>query len=108
LAEFAQGIPPLPGARCKGREELFDQTITQPDCGSRRHHRGLCQKAAVQVCAGCPALAQCAAWVDNLPRGKRPVGVVGGVLTDIQGRRWTGRKHRRRKRLDRNLHTRQR
>jgi hypothetical protein len=90
LAELAQGIiPSLPGARCRGREELFDQTITQADWDHDGTTVGYARKAAEAVCAGCPVLAQCAQWVDGLPKSQRPRGVVGGRLTDLQGRRWS-------------------
>ncbi len=94
LAELAQGIPELPGARCKGREELFDQTITRPGGGNHDDTVTYARRAATRLCASCPALTQCAAWVDGLPRSQRPTGVVGGKLTDPQGRR--ARRARRR------------
>lgn len=64
----------LPGARCRGRHQLFDEA--QPgedvDNANDRHSR------ALVLCAECPALAKCADWVDGLPKRDRPTGVVGG------------------------------
>jgi hypothetical protein len=38
---------------------------------------------AAWACTLCPALAACRAWVEGLPHGQRPRGVVGGlVITD--------------------------
>lgn len=97
LAELAQGvIPALPGARCRGREELFDATISQADWDNDGTAVGFARRAAMRVCGSCPALAECEAWIESLPRPLRPRGVVAGQFTDAAGRRWySGRKLRR-------------
>jgi hypothetical protein len=89
LADLAQGFPSLPGASCQGRQDLFDATIQNDDDADDLNVR-YARRAAQRVCGACPVLDACAAWVDSLPRGRRPVGVVGGALTDVQGRRWAG------------------
>lgn len=88
LAELAQGIPDLSGARCRHRESLFDQTISQAPDDYFGDDLRYARKAAQAVCASCPVLAQCDAWVQSLTRPKRPRGIVGGRFTDPDGRRW--------------------
>lgn len=72
-------IPDLPGARCRGRHELFDATIagtrdTRPD--DLQYARA----AAVRLCQACPALDACRAWFTALRPDERPHGVVAGRL----------------------------
>lgn len=78
VSEFGE-IPLLPGARCRGRWELFDATITG--------HRGgdgsdleYARNAALQLCTGCPALDPCRDWLASLPASQRPLGVTAGQL----------------------------
>lgn len=70
------GAPALPGARCRGRPHMFDEQ--QPDedaeAAAQRHAQ------ALSLCRDCPALASCTTWFDDLPRSKRPAGVVAGQL----------------------------
>jgi hypothetical protein len=61
--------PPLPGALCRGRPELFDAT----DDDSRAE--------AVTLCWRCPELARCQAWVTGLP-DSAVSGVVAGELRE--------------------------
>lgn len=79
LAALAAAVPPLPGARCRNRWELFDQTVTGP----RGDHDVLpyARAAALQLCNQCPALNGCRAWLDGLPAHERPLGVVAGRVT---------------------------
>ncbi len=88
LTELAHSTPSLPGARCKGREELFDRAI--PQTGQRWNHPDVvsARKAAKAVCADCGALQLCAEWTNSLPQSQRPRGVVGGQLTHGDGRRF--------------------
>jgi hypothetical protein len=89
LNQLAQsGLPPLPGARCRGRESLFDQTIDQAPGDYFGDDLRYARNAAQAICASCPVLAQCDAWVQSLPRPKRPRGIIGGRYTDPDGRRW--------------------
>src|SRR6516162_2994756 len=62
--------PNLHGAACTNHRELFDATV------ARRHPRDRTQ--AIAICAGCPALTACAAWVTCLPPHRRPNGVIAG------------------------------
>jgi hypothetical protein len=89
IAELSD-IPALPGARCRGREKLFDAAMRHD--GGRR---GGSRRAARRVCAGCPCLATCAAWVEALPPSRRPVGIVGGLIVDRDGRLPADRAQRR-------------
>lgn len=68
--------PALPGARCRGRPHMFDEQQTDEDieAAAQRHAQ------ALSLCRDCPALASCSAWFDDLPRSKRPTGVVAGQL----------------------------
>ena len=68
LDELAHDIPHLPGASCRGRAELFDV--------ADRHDPAV--ERAKAVCASCPALRDCRAWLAGLPRLARPCGVVAG------------------------------
>jgi WhiB family transcriptional regulator, redox-sensing transcriptional regulator len=88
LLDLAQGIPELPGARCRSRAELFDRTICQEPGDYFGDDLRYARKAAQAICASCPVLAQCDAWVQSLPRPKRPRGIIGGRYTDPDGRRW--------------------
>lgn len=68
------GAPALPGAKCRGRSHLFDEAGADEDASTTefRHQH------AVTLCRSCAALASCQVWFDNLPRSKRPPGVVAG------------------------------
>lgn len=65
-------VPDLPGARCRGRWELFDAGIEKH---ADAHYA---REAAKKLCQVCPALHCCTAWIDSLPAHQRPVGVVAG------------------------------
>jgi hypothetical protein len=61
------GAPRLPGALCRGEADLFDQyddPATVDYC--------------VDVCASCPARADCERWLDSLRPSQRPHGVIAG------------------------------
>lgn len=65
--------PDLPGAACMAHREVFDRCTAKaakPSSYAR----------AIQVCADCPALPKCRAWVRSLPPRKRPEGVTAGVI----------------------------
>lgn len=70
------GAPTLPGARCRGRHHLFDEAAKgEPaDVVEQRHAQ------ALGLCRTCPALASCQRWYAELPRNKRPGGVVAGKI----------------------------
>ncbi|UUO01695.1 WhiB family transcriptional regulator [Mycolicibacterium novocastrense] len=63
-------VPHLPGAACRGKWEIFDAE----DPADPRAEQ------ALGLCARCPALAACTAWIDGLPPTLRPAGVVAGRL----------------------------
>lgn len=67
LMALAESVPPLPGARCKGRGALFDgETIAD-------------RIRAERICTDeCPALGRCRRWVASLSPSRRPSGVVAG------------------------------
>jgi hypothetical protein len=75
LADLA--APALPGARCRGQWKVFDAAA-----GDRRypHVAQACQQA-LAICRCCPCLIACRRWVDGLPPGVRPSGVVAGMVT---------------------------
>ena len=75
-------IPDLPGARCRGRHELFDATITGHR-GDTPDNLEYARTAAAQLCATCPALHDCAAWLDTQPPHNRPLGITAGRLITI-------------------------
>ncbi|OBF23022.1 hypothetical protein A5725_12065 [Mycobacterium kubicae] len=76
LAALAAAVPPLPGAHCRGHTRLFDTTIGHAQKVDTREARA----AALGLCATCPALDPCRAWLDRLPDHHRPTGVVAGQI----------------------------
>jgi len=62
------GVPHLPGARCVGSAQLFDE-FDDEDVVS----------AAIATCLRCAELQPCRQFVESLPRRHRPDGVTGGV-----------------------------
>lgn len=75
---LAVGAPVLPGARCRGRSRLFDPARK----GERSENVAQRHAQAQQLCAGCPSLEPCAAWVESLKPSKRPGGVVAGRVIE--------------------------
>lgn len=82
LAELA-GTPRLPAARCRGRWELFDQTIHEGR-GAPATAVLDARSEALQLCATCTALTACRAWVNSLPPRHRPHGVIAGQVRTSQ------------------------
>lgn len=77
LAGERHTAPMLPLAACIPHPALFSEG---PDDEPRAELRARV-KAARTVCAGCPELGPCRAWLDSLPEGRRPTGsVVAGHL----------------------------
>ncbi len=66
--------PNLPGAKCAGRHDLFDESGKNEDAEVVRQRH----TQAAALCHTCPALAGCRAWYDSLSRWRRPPGVVAG------------------------------
>lgn len=79
LAELA--TPVLPGARCRGRHELFDAAIGDGPRGAQ-DERDYAREAATQICHHCPALQPCRDWLDSLPDEQRPLGVTAAVVVN--------------------------
>ena len=59
-------IPDLSGAACRGHAPMFDEDRDEA--------------AALALCGRCGALPGCREWFDGLPPGKRPEGVVAGLV----------------------------
>jgi hypothetical protein len=76
ISALAQAIPELPGARCRGRHELFDLAPPWEDDDTRRYRTD----AAKRLCGACPALIACGTWFDGLEPSDRPSGVIAGRL----------------------------
>ncbi|AZG44822.1 WhiB family transcriptional regulator [Gordonia insulae] len=70
LTSALAGLPRLPGAACRGWPEIFDAEAPADPRAPE----------ALELCAGCPALQLCTAWVDALTPAQRPAGVVAGRL----------------------------
>lgn len=76
LLSALRGVPDLPGAKCRGKYDLFDPARDDEDApDAERRHR-----AALEVCAGCPALDACGAWLESLRTEDRPLGVIAGRI----------------------------
>jgi hypothetical protein len=80
MAALLAGIPDLPGARCKGRADLFEATVGVRPVDGRptRAEIGNARTVALSLCATCPALDPCRAWLDGQRPSRRPRGVVAG------------------------------
>lgn len=76
LAKVLAGLPALQRAACRDQSELFDpqQHGELADNAAARHAH------AVEICRGCPALAQCRAWADRIQPTRRPGGVLAARL----------------------------
>ena len=88
--------PHMPDAACVGQSALHDPATAgeHPVTVARRH------MAAIEACRLCPTLHQCAAWLNSLPKSKRPEGVTAGRIwqpTAPGGKRYIGRAGRPRK-----------
>lgn len=86
MAALVGWIPDLPGARCRGRHELFDATIRgRRDASATLPSRAELAEArseALRICAACPALTACRSWVDDMRPSRRPRGVVAGRIVE--------------------------
>ncbi len=87
MAALAAEIPALPGAACKARFDLYERTIGEHHAAGRLTKPELddARREALRLCAGCPALTRCRAWLDALPMSRRPNGVVAGVVITSSG-----------------------
>lgn len=69
-------VPALPGARCRGRHQLFDPPDRNEDPSAVKYRHD----QALALCGSCPAFASCRAWLDQLPDAQRPDGVIAGIV----------------------------
>jgi WhiB family redox-sensing transcriptional regulator len=67
LASALAGIPELPGARCRGKWAIFDET----ECPETTEF-------ALNLCGSCQARAECKEWFESLPPRMQPIGVIAG------------------------------
>ena len=65
---LAERIPHLPGARCRGHSELFDERPADDPYWDAVTER------ALAVCASCPALGPCEEWLRRLEPASAHVG----------------------------------
>lgn len=83
------GIPALPGARCKGRSDLYERTIGEhrADGLPAKDELENARSEALRLCNnGCPALDPCRAWLAALPVAHRPAGVIAGQVITTGGK----------------------
>jgi hypothetical protein len=64
-------VPLLPGAACKGRTDVFDDLARATE--------------ALQICAGCPALAACRDWLESTSYKPTPVRVPRRQPPGVEG-----------------------
>ncbi|MGK2904509.1 MAG: hypothetical protein ACSLE7_16895, partial [Mycobacterium sp.] len=76
----------LGGARCVNSAELYARTVAEQGQPANRPQVQQARTAALRICAGCPALDRCRAWLDRLPINRRPRGVVAGAVVRADGR----------------------
>jgi hypothetical protein len=58
------------GALCRRHRDLFDEAL------SNRAAVNVAAERAIALCRVCPALQECARWLDSIPPAQRPLGVV--------------------------------
>jgi hypothetical protein len=82
ISALLAGVPDLPGARCRGRADLFEATVGVRPVDGRPTRAELenARTAALCLCATCPALDACRAWLDGLGPARRPRGVIAGQV----------------------------
>jgi WhiB family redox-sensing transcriptional regulator len=92
MSALIRGIPDLPGARCKGRADLFEATVDEqritPSGEPKYVPRAEIQNArtaAMHLCETCPSRTACGAWIATLRPSRRPRGVVAGQLITSSG-----------------------
>ncbi|MCO7193957.1 WhiB family transcriptional regulator [Pseudonocardia sp. McavD-2-B] len=73
LIRAATALPPVAGAACTGRAELFDDHRH----GETDHDQQTRHSAALDLCDRCEAITACRAAVDQLPN---PTGVWAGEV----------------------------
>lgn len=76
----------LLGARCIGATDLFEATIATHGMSTTTDELKQARTDALNLCAACPALDPCRAWLDQQRPTQRPRGVVAGRLVRSDGR----------------------
>lgn len=76
LLSALRSVPRLPGARCRGQSDLFDERHTDEPEDDWQHR----SQTALHLCRTCPALAGCQTWFADLPRHQQPPGVIAGQI----------------------------
>jgi hypothetical protein len=71
--------PNLPGAACVKHRDVFDACTDRRARGAYRH--------TIDICAGCPVLQRCSAWISSLPPSQRPFAVTAGRIRQQQPQR---------------------
>jgi hypothetical protein len=74
LLHIIATTPNLPGASCTQHLDIFDA------CTGKAAGRPGTYARAVKVCATCPVLQRCRAWVIGLAPRERPPGVTAGLI----------------------------
>ncbi|ULE32585.1 hypothetical protein [Mycobacterium sp. IDR2000157661] len=88
MSALLAGVPDLPGARCKGKADLYERTVAvqRADGEPTRDELDTARAAALALCAECPSLVPCRAYVDGLRPSQRPHGVIAGRVVTSTGR----------------------
>ena len=76
LLHTLRDTPNLPGAACVTHRDIFDACTDRRARTAYRH--------AIDICVGCPVLAQCSAWISSLPPSQRPFEVTAGRIRQQQ------------------------
>ncbi len=86
MRALLESIPDLDGARCKHKSDLFERTNGEHRMtGRTTTELDDVRSAALRLCAACPALDPCRAWLGALPAAQRPRGVVAGQVVNTSG-----------------------
>lgn len=82
MAALVGKIPDLPGARCKGEADLYEATVGVRPVDGRpaKQETEAARDTALRLCATCPALDSCRAWLAAQPPSRRPRGVIAGEV----------------------------
>ncbi|ODR06423.1 hypothetical protein BHQ21_11580 [Mycobacterium sherrisii] len=88
MRTLLEGIPALPGARCRGQVALYDRTTGEDRAAGRGTTEELvtARREALRLCETCPALHPCREYLQALPIAHRPRGVVAGQVITSNGR----------------------
>jgi len=90
MFEAMGGAPSLPGAACVGEHDLFDATAhrtagyIRDEFGGRNLDWNIdteqARDIAKSICAGCPVISDCEAWIKSLRPEDRPSGITAGKM----------------------------